>query len=393
MPELVLGTCTTSSASGYIKELSSPWSYTYYLEACLKVTFNGNTNTSPPVYPTGSGNDTQEMTVTGTFVYSGTYSVLARARAANGTWYDAGSGSFVVPYIPYISSAYQPTAGTKTIYVAWGNTTSGATYTIYTRLSGTSTWYYKATSSGSSVTISVDTFDDYDVAVAASIDGRSAPSYGSMTDITVINLPTLATPSITSSSVTTSSISVTLSDVDADVYYANIDGGSYQSGSGRAFSFTGLNSGQTYAIRYKATKSGYNDSAVGGPTSITTATNSKPDPWSWTTSNGAASDAVTLAAYYAVSKVSGYDLSDFSYVVWNDLVDKIDAFCVYQGKTITNSAARMNSGSRVLTADRFNYILTAIHQMVATGIAAQSPTNVVFGSYFTTITQALNSIQ
>lgn len=214
----------------------------------------------------------------------------------------------------------------------------------------------------------------------------------STANVTTDNLGTLSTPSIISQSVTKTSISITLSDVGADTYYASKDGGSYQSGSGRSFIFTGLTSGQTYAIRYKATKSGYNDSAVGGPTSITTATNLKPDPWSWTASNGSASSAQTQAAYNAVIKTAGYDLTDFSYLVWNDLLDKIDEFCTYKSASAVNAGAFMSSGDKALSATKFNYALAAVNAMSSTGITSRSAGDLVYGAYFTTITSTINGI-
>lgn len=119
-------------------------------------------------------------------------------QASGGSAIEIGSDTFVVPYIPYISSASQPTLGTKTIDIEWQNLTSYASYEVYARLSGTSTWYYKTTTSNDYTTISVSNFDDYDVGVVAYVDGRSSPSYGIYEDITVADMPTLDTPAIES---------------------------------------------------------------------------------------------------------------------------------------------------------------------------------------------------
>lgn len=216
--------------------------------------------------------------------------------------------------------------------------------------------------------------------------------YSADSDTYTVPGPTLATPSISSQSVTQTSISITLGSVTgADTYYARINGGSWQSGSGRSFSFTGLTSGTAYTVDYKCTGSGYYDSAVGS-SSITTSSNTRPANWSWSASNGSASAAQTQAAYNAVTKVSGYGLSDFSYLVWNDLVDKVDAFAVYKDATLVEAGAKMSSSDKALSADRFNKLLTAVNAMASTGITNRSAGQLVYGSYFTTITNALNNI-
>lgn len=216
--------------------------------------------------------------------------------------------------------------------------------------------------------------------------------YSADSDTYTVPGPTLATPSISSQTVTQTTIGITLGVVTgADTYYARINGGSWQSGAGRSFSFTGLTSGTAYTVDYKCTGSGYYDSAVGS-SSITTSSNTRPANWDWSASNGSASSAQTQAAYNAVTKVSGYDLSDFSYLVWNDLVDKVDAFAVYKSTTTVGAGAKMSSGDKALSATRFNLLLTAVNAMASTGITSRSAGQLVYGSYFTTITSTLNNI-
>lgn len=389
MAVFILGLCLVTSVTGSITT-GNQWNTANYTDAYLQV-YKGASYiaSSSPYYPPpgGTGYTTGDMTVTANFSADGTYTVKA---FLDGT--EIGSDTFVVPYIPHVSDAYQPTVGTKTIYLTWQNLTTGASYEVYARLSGTSTWYYKTTTSSSSATISVDNFNDYDVGVVAYVDGRSSPSYGVYEDITVADMPTLDTPAIESSSSTTTSITITLTaKTGADTYYANIDGGSWQSGSGRSFNFTGLTINTAYTIAYKCTGSGYYDSGTGS-SSISTAANTRPANWSWSASNGSASAAQTQAAYNAVIKTSGYDLSDFSYLVWNDLVDKVDAFAVYKNASLVATGAKMSSGDKALSAVRFNKLLTALNAMASTGITSRSGGQLVYGSYFTTITSTLNGI-
>ena len=80
-------------------------------------------------------------------------------------------------------------------------------------------------------------------------------------------------------------------------------------------------------------------------------------PWSWTTSNGDATDAQTQSAYAAIT---GNGLTTgFSYKVWNDLVDKIKEVTDelrrgWQTKYLTYTGTRMNILSKNLTAEKFN---------------------------------------
>lgn len=393
MATFTLGTCTTSSASGSIGT-TNQWNPTNYTYAYLQVFKDGAWLASSGQYTPpagGTGYTTGSMTVSGSFSAAGSYTVKAFLLPNGGSLIEVGSASFVVPGTPTGVSASQPTVGVKSASVSWGGLTSGATYDIYARISGTSTFYYKASTSGSSATITLDSFSTYDLAVRAIIDGRKSPTYGSAS-VSLYDLPTLSTPSISTQSITKTAIGITLGVITgADTYYARINGGSWQSGSGRSFSFTGLTSGTAYTVDYKCTGSGYYDSAVGS-SSITTSSNTRPANWDWSASNGSASSAQTQAAYNAVTKVSGYDLSDFSYLVWNDLIDKVDAFAVYKSSSAVESGAKMTTSDKALSALRFNKLLVAVNAMASTGITSRSAGQLVYGSYFTTITSTLNGI-
>lgn len=125
----------------------------------------------------------------------------------------------------------------------------------------------------------------------------------------------------------------------------------------------------------------------------TTAEPTSVDYWDWDRSNGSATATLTSTAYDAVRY--GGAVSAFSYLVWNDLVDKAKEILDASGDTwnsryTTYSGARMSSTSRILTADKFNSLRYNIGLRVSTGISEQSPGDPVLGSYFLTLADCLN---
>jgi len=80
-------------------------------------------------------------------------------------------------------------------------------------------------------------------------------------------------------------------------------------------------------------------------------------PWSWTTSNGQATDYQTQRAYTAITS-NGLTTS-FPMAVWNDLVDKIKEVTEalrhgWQARYSNYSATKMSANYRELTAERMN---------------------------------------
>ena len=139
-----------------------------------------------------------------------------------------------------------------------------------------------------------------------------------------------------------------------------------------------------------------------------TVANDRPDNWSWNGNDMTASNAQTKMAYTAVTELLGTD--QFSYKVWNDMVEKVGEFLSYKdyysAKIGTNSfgfttstkcstilnQAKMTSSSRTLTATRFNSLNCCICKMKSTGIGKVSKGDTVKGSYFTTLMSKLNAI-
>lgn len=84
-------------------------------------------------------------------------------------------------------------------------------------------------------------------------------------------------------------------------------------------------------------------------------------PWSWVASNGSASTTQTKNAYDAI--MNNGKLSDFSYLVWNDLCDKTNEALIEVGgswETTSGKAIeedKMSDTDKILTAVRFNDLM------------------------------------
>ena len=114
------------------------------------------------------------------------------------------------------------------------------------------------------------------------------------------------------------------------------------------------------------------------------------DKWDWF------ENAETTAAYRAITE-NGL-VRDFSHNVWNDLIDRVydvrglaginprwdDTYASYY-------STRMSAADKTLTAVRFNSLWRNINYLWSTGITARSKGDVVYGSYFTSLTTALNN--
>lgn len=116
--------------------------------------------------------------------------------------------------------------------------------------------------------------------------------------------------------------------------------------------------------------------------------------WSWTSSNGEATDDQTKAAYSAITN-KGLT-SKFSYLVWNDLVNKVQEVLdalddTWNSAYCTKADALMSSSDKTLTATRFNSVRYNIGLRYSTGISEVAKGDSVLGSYFTTMTTSLNA--
>lgn len=119
-----------------------------------------------------------------------------------------------------------------------------------------------------------------------------------------------------------------------------------------------------------------------------------PDKWSWTSSNGNASRTQTRNAKTAVDS-NGY-LTDFSYLVWNDMCDKVkevlDAFgyswSTQYGLSLPNT--KMSSSNKKMTAARWNSLRYNVGIHYSTGISEVSVGDIIYGSYFTKLMSKVN---
>lgn len=161
--------------------------------------------------------------------------------------------------------------------------------------------------------------------------------------------------------------------------------------SGGDYSFTNLSPGTEYNIDVKITAPGWTITVELSTTESTDGVS--VEYWSWTSSNGSASASQTRRAYSAVC--NNGSLGDFSYLVWNDMVDKVQEIIDANGESwhtnyATYAETRMSAGDKTLTAKRFNSLRFNIGTRVSTGIYEVSRGDTVYGWYFETLANCIN---
>ena len=150
--------------------------------------------------------------------------------------------------------------------------------------------------------------------------------------------------------------------------------------SGGYINITGLNSGTTYSVRcdiYRTVTGAFMTTLTG---SVSTKSPTRPNNWTWTT--------LELNAFN-----NHGDVKTLTWQRWNQFINKIDEFRIYKGLSLVPSIAYMSSSDRVMTATRFNATKLAIGSMYSTGITDRVAGQQVLGSYFVTLSTALNNIQ
>lgn len=118
------------------------------------------------------------------------------------------------------------------------------------------------------------------------------------------------------------------------------------------------------------------------------------DKWSWNASNGSASASQTSAAYNAVVRKTA--VTNFSYLVWNDLVDKVNDILDATGNAwdpyyTTYAKTKMSTHNKTLTAVKFNSLRYNISLHCVTGIEEVSKNDDVLGQYFTKLAECINT--
>jgi hypothetical protein len=176
-----------------------------------------------------------------------------------------------------------------------------------------------------------------------------------------------------------------------------IDAGSEEGGY---CSFSGLISNTTYVVNCYITRT----DTGGYLTSLSTETSTDGSggggsggtqiyvsPWDWAISNGSASAEQTQTASNSATK--GGVVSGFSYLVWNDMVDKVKAILdatndVWDSRYADYEATKMTPEDRKLTAKRFNSLRYNIG--IETGIGEVAKGDIVYRSYFRTLASKIS---
>lgn len=158
---------------------------------------------------------------------------------------------------------------------------------------------------------------------------------------------------------------------------------------------TGLSPDTTYVLNV-----GYSEYRTGGVTWIgsstftTEAASISIDTWTWLGSNGSASGDATYTAYRAVVQ-KGY-LSNFSYLVWNDIVDKVKEILdvlgkSWQGVYLSYSNTKMSYYDKAMTAARFNSVVYQIWYFYGGTYPNAVQGGIIYGSLFTDLTERINN--
>lgn len=158
------------------------------------------------------------------------------------------------------------------------------------------------------------------------------------------------------------------------------------------YTIEGLTPKTTYYLNYRGKNSGGTGPYMSS--SVTATTKGEVEPWDWNISNGAATIQQTQLAYQAL-KNQGV-LTNFSYLVWNDMVDKVAQIIDARGVSWHEDygsidETKMTSIDKILTAMRFNALWWNLsHFVTVSGAKKVSPGDVVLGSYFTALTDSMN---
>lgn len=159
--------------------------------------------------------------------------------------------------------------------------------------------------------------------------------------------------------------------------------------------FSWLLSDTTYVLNYYGVDE-YGSHGPFMPTGLTVQTKNDIEPWDWASSNGSASAAQTSQAYTAIT--SNGKFSQFSYLVWNDMVDKAVEIINARGASWNNdygtaSQSKVTSSNSILYAQQFNALWWNLsHFITVTGAQKAVSGAKIYGSYFIALTNAMNNI-
>lgn len=131
-----------------------------------------------------------------------------------------------------------------------------------------------------------------------------------------------------------------------------------------------------------------------GAKGFTTNAESEVDEWDWTISNGSATAAQTQLAYAAIT--GNGPLTDFSYLVWNDMVNKTyEVIADRNGEWNTTygtlAETLMTATDKAMTARRFNAIVWNLAQYKTPSVTRKNQGDPMLGSYFIELTNSINN--
>lgn len=234
--------------------------------------------------------------------------------------YSASVSAPTRPNTPTITSCTQYPSGTLNITVNWGNTTSGATYFIQARTSGTTLWFNKSPIGVVGVTtfnFPVNSTGNYDVNVYATKNGVIDPSSGSIVYNIPVTIPPPAEPVMEHDGTTTTTFAFHWLPVSgATAYYVYKNGVIYDNNATSPFTVTGLTPGVQYTIELSAYNGSEStkDSMIGytlctAPTNLALAYRSESVTGAqifinWTASANASSYLVYCQAYGETDRTS-----------------------------------------------------------------------------------------
>lgn len=162
------------------------------------------------------------------------------------------------------------------------------------------------------------------------------------------------------------------------------------------FEFGGLSPNTNYAVNVRSVPAGgtLHNAPWIGTRYFTTDPESNVDEWDWTISNGSATAAQTQLAYAAIT--GNGPLTDFSYLVWNDMVNKTyEVVADRNGEWNTTygtlAETLMSATDKHMTARRFNAIVWNLAQYKTPSVTRKNQGDPMLGSYFIELANSINN--
>lgn len=178
--------------------------------------------------------------------------------------------------------------------------------------------------------------------------------------------------------------------------YMNVHTLPTATGSVMIFNYGGLSPETTYAVNVRSVPAGgtLHNAPWIGTRYFTTEAESNVDEWEWTISNGSATAAQTQLAYAAIT--GNGPLTNFSYLVWNDMVNKAYEVIAGRGGTWnadygTLAETLMTATDKAMTARRFNAIVWNLAQFKTPSVTRKNQGDPMLGSYFIELANSINN--